>query len=125
VGLVDGAEGGTRYGFAAGLVVDLVSGGLMGVFALVYLLVGFASGAARPFLTGAPLVGQVVVGALGGGAAVLLYGVLALLFAPEMLTMTSVVAGTLVAVVMSAVLAPFVIVPVSAVLSRLEAAGPQ
>jgi rod shape-determining protein MreD len=122
VGLTDGAESGTRYGFAAGLLVDLLSGGLVGLSALVLLLVGFGSGVVRPFLTSSTLLTQVVAAAIGGAFAVFGYGVLSLLFGPEGQSGGAVLVGSVVAAGMSALLAPLVLPPVSSVLRRVDPA---
>jgi rod shape-determining protein MreD len=79
--LVDGAGTGARYGFAAGLAVDLLSGGAqpVGVSALVLLLVGYTVGAIRPYLAGTAVVGEMAVAVVASAAVVLAYGLLALL----------------------------------------------
>jgi rod shape-determining protein MreD len=122
VSLTEGAETGLRYGFAAGLTVDLLSGGLIGLFALIYLLVGYGTGLARPFLSGSALVTQAVLGAVAGGASVLGYGALTLLFDPQGLTFGGVLIATLVTAVMSAVLSPLVVRPVGAALRKVDVA---
>jgi rod shape-determining protein MreD len=120
VSLSEGAESGLRYGFAAGLTVDLLSGGLVGLFALVYLLTGYGAGVLRPFLSGSALVTQVSLGAVAGGISVLGYGALTLLFDPGGLTLGRVLLAALVTAAMSGVLAPLVVRPVAAALRRVD-----
>jgi rod shape-determining protein MreD len=43
-GLLDGATGGVLWGFGLGLLLDALSGGLMGLGSLAYSLAGFISG---------------------------------------------------------------------------------
>jgi rod shape-determining protein MreD len=123
VSLTEGPESGLRYGFAAGLTVDLLSGGLIGLVALVYLLVGYGAGVLRPFLSGSALVTQVVLGAVAGGVSVLGYGSLTLLFDPEGLTIGAVLLSAIVTMIMSGLLAPFVVRPVGAALRRVDIAA--
>jgi rod shape-determining protein MreD len=124
VGLTDGGEAGARFGFAAGLAVDLIAGGLLGVSALVYLLAGFAVGSSRVFLTGSALVTQVAVGGAASAFAILAYGGLALLFDPRGLTPGAVVTATIVIGIANALLAPLVIRPVAAALRRVDVTLP-
>ena len=79
--LVDGHATGARYGFAAGLCADLLSGGsqLVGLSALVFLLVGDGIGRLRPYLSGTGHVGEAALGALAGAVAFGLFGGLSLL----------------------------------------------
>ena len=124
VGLADGGEAGARYGFAAGLAVDLVAGGLVGLTALVYLLTGFAVGALRPYIAGSTLAGQALVGAASTAAAILLYGALSLLFEPEAISAGAVILGALVAGIGNGLLAPLILRPVSAILRRVDVTLP-
>jgi len=79
--LVDGPRTGARYGFAAGLMLDLVSGTgqLVGLSSLVLLSAGWVAGQARPYLTASPLVGQIAVAGVVTACAVLLQGLLEML----------------------------------------------
>jgi rod shape-determining protein MreD len=75
--LADGPQAGIRYGFAAGLVRDLASGGaLLGLSSLVLLLVGWVAGQSRRYLSTSPIGGQMAVGGLASAAALLLQGIL-------------------------------------------------
>ncbi len=77
-GLADGPASGTRYGFVAGLVVDLLAGPqqLVGLGAFVLLLVGYLAGAGRRYLGGDTLVAQMI---LAGGVTAVGIGAYALL----------------------------------------------
>jgi rod shape-determining protein MreD len=122
VALADGAESGGTYGFASGLFVDLLGTGLVGPTALVLLLVGFATGLLRPYLTGPPVMVHVVSGGLAVTAASALLGLLLFLLDPADLTMRALVEGTLVTGLYSAALAPFVVRPAMALCRRVETA---
>jgi rod shape-determining protein MreD len=118
--LADGPETGARYGFVAGLVSDLLSGGnsLVGLTALVLLLVGDGVGRLRPYLAGTALVGEAAVAAGGGAVAFALYGVVALLLDLRQFTGPLVVQGTVASAVWNLVLGPVVCRPVAALSRR-------
>lgn len=120
VSLTDGGEAGSRYGFCAGLAVDLLSGGLVGLFALVYLLTGFLAGSVRPFLTGSALLSQIAVGAAASAFSVALYGGLTLLFDPRGLSAGTVLVAILVTGIGNGILAPVAVLPVAALLRRVD-----
>lgn len=65
--VLDGPGLGVRYGFAAGLAIDLLSGAdsVVGTSALILLLVGYLAGLARPYLASNPLAGTALVTGLG------------------------------------------------------------
>lgn len=121
IALVDGPETGGMYGFVAGLAIDLLGGGLVGLSALVLLLVGFGVGVLRPYLTGPPLGIHVVVGGLAVAAGSTLFGILLFLLEPADLTWSALVQGTLITTLYSAALAPFVIRATIALSQRVEA----
>lgn len=122
VALASGSESGATYGFAAGLLVDLLGGGLVGLFAFVLLLVGFGVGRVRPYLTGPRLAVHVVVGGAAAVAGSVGYGLLLFLLEPSDLTISALAEGTLVASLYSAAVAPFVVRPSAALSKRVEAA---
>lgn len=70
--VLDGPGLGLRYGFAAGLAVDLLSGGesVVGISALVLLIAGYLAGLARPYLAANQFAGTVLVAAVGTAAVV-------------------------------------------------------
>jgi rod shape-determining protein MreD len=119
--LAEGPDTGLRYGFVAGLAVDLLAGaGLVGVSALVYLLVGYLCGLLRPYVANTVLAGQVAVTAVAGAAAVLGYGLVALLLDFAHVNPLSVLAGALVVGLYDAAVAPFVCRPVAALSARFR-----
>lgn len=121
--VADGAGTGARYGFTAGLAVDLLSVGtqLVGTGALVLLLVGYASGAVRPYLAATGMVGQVAVAALASATAGLAYGLLAGLLEVAPLGTMATVGAAAATGVYNAVLAPAVLAPVGALCRHLPA----
>lgn len=123
VALADGSEAGARYGFAAGLAVDLIAGGLLGLNAIVLVLVGWGTGVSRTFLTGPPVLGQVLVGGAACAGAVAGHGLLAFLLDPDSVTVTGVLRSVLATGLYSAALAPFVVRPVVAAARRVAPAA--
>lgn len=123
VALADGSEAGARYGFVAGLAVDLIAGGLLGLNAIVLVLVGWAAGASRTYLTGPPVLAQVLVGGAACAAAVAAHGLLAFLLDPDSVTATGMLRSVLATGLYSAAVAPFVVRPVVAGLRRLTPAA--
>lgn len=123
--LADGPGTGARYGFAAGLAVDLLSTGsqLVGTAALVLLLVGYASGAARPYLAATGLVGQVTLAGLASTITVLTYGLLSQMLEVASSTPLQAALSALATGLYNTLLAPLVLVPVIALSRRLPVAG--
>lgn len=123
--LVDGPGTGARYGFAAGLAVDLLSTGsqLVGTGALVLVLVGYGCGVVRPYLSATGLVGQVALAAAASTVAVLAYGLLSQLLEAAPSTPFDAVQSGLATGLYNALLAPLVVVPVG-VLSRRVPGAP-
>jgi rod shape-determining protein MreD len=124
-GFTDGPETGMRYGFLAGLASDLLGGAdqLVGLTALVLLLVGYASGQARPHLTIATLGGTVLAGGLAGGLASVGQGLLTFMLDPARLSAVTMLESILVTGLYSALLAPFVVRPVAALSRRIRPAS--
>lgn len=108
--LSDGPDTGARYGFAAGLATDLLSGEshVVGLTALVLLTVGWAVGSVRSYLSGTALVGPAAVAACAGAGAFALYGLLTLLLDLGQFTATSLAQGTLAVALWNLALAPLV-----------------
>jgi rod shape-determining protein MreD len=123
LGVIDGPGTGARFGFAAGLAVDLAGAGtnLVGISALVLLLVGYAAGLVRPYLTGTGLVGQVAVVAAGTMLALVGIGLLTVLLEVAAVGLEEVFRWALVAGLFNAALAPFAF----ALLARLTARYPR
>jgi rod shape-determining protein MreD len=120
--LVDGPGTGARYGFAAGLAVDLLSGGAqpVGVAALVLLLIGYTVGAVRPYLAGTAVVGEMAVAVVGSAAAVLAYGLLAVLLEATAAGLVETVWTALGTGLYNAVLAPLLFRPLQALSRRVS-----
>lgn len=124
VSMLEGPDTGLRLGFLAGLAQDLVSGGeaLVGLWALVIMGVGYASGLAKPYLAAtADRPSAILLGGVMAALATLAYGVLGKVFAVVGATWGQVLAATLVVGVYSALLAPFVIGPTQAVMRQFPA----
>lgn len=123
-GLADGPGTGARYGFAAGLAVDLLSTGsqLVGTAALVLALVGYTSGVVRPYLAASGLPGQVAVAAAASAAAVLSYGLLSQLLEVASSTPLAALQSAVATGLYNALLAPFVLLGVGAVTRRVASA---
>lgn len=119
--VAEGPGTGARYGFVAGLVIDLLSAGthVVGTAALVLLLVGYASGALRPYLSTTGLAGQVGVAAAASVVAVTAHGVLGQLLEVDSVSLLGVVRSALATGMYNAVLAPLVLLPVAALSRRL------
>lgn len=119
-GLTDGAETGVRYGFFAGLTVDLLSGGLVGLSALILLFLGYGAGVVRPYLTGSPFVAHLALGGMGAALATLAYGLLGALLDPVAVGAGGLVQATVVTALYSTLVAPAIIRPVAALARRVE-----
>lgn len=122
--VADGPGTGARYGFAAGLAVDLLSTGthLVGTGALVLLLVGYLSGTARPYLSATGLVGQIALAGLATTLAILAFGLLGQLLEVTPITLLAALGSALATGIYSALLAPLVLLPVAALSRRLPGA---
>lgn len=119
--IADGPGTGARYGFAAGLSVDLLSTGsyLVGTAALVLLVVGYLSGMARPYLSATGLVGQIALAGTASISAVLAYGLLASLLEVTAVSPLGAVRSALATGLYNALLAPLVLIPVAALSRRV------
>lgn len=124
VALAEGSGPAVRYGFAAGLFVDLLSTSsrLVGTSALVFVLVGYALGALRPYLAGGGLPARVVAVAAATVAAVLGGTLLDQFLGVTSAGLGSTVQSILAKGVGHALLTPVVILPLE-VLSRLLPGG--
>jgi rod shape-determining protein MreD len=120
-GLRDGPVAGMRVGFAAGLLADLLlSQSPVGLSVLVFTVLGYLVGMARPYLAPdswtAPILISAVAGLLGTAA----YGTLARLLGDERVTTTLILQASLTVAMTSALLAPVVV----RVVTRLTDAFP-
>lgn len=124
--LADGPETGARYGFSAGLVSDLLSGGhqVVGLTALVLLVIGDAIGRVRPYLSGAGIAGEAVAAAGGGAVAFAAYGIIALLLDLQQFTAVLVIQGAVAAALWNLLLGPLVSRPIAALSRRFTVSDP-
>lgn len=119
--LAGGPGTGARYGFAAGLLSDLVASTsrLLGSSSLVLLLLGYVLGALRPYLANTAVVGHVVAVALTSAAAVLGRSLLDQLLdvaSPGLFVMVQSAAAT---GLVHGLLTPVVIIPLEAAFRRI------
>jgi rod shape-determining protein MreD len=124
--LADGAETGARYGFAAGLGADLLSGPgqLVGISALVLLLVGYGLGSLRPYLPGTAHAGEAVMGAIAGAMTFGMAGGLSLLLDVRQFTATNVIQGVVATALWTAMLAPLACRPLARLSHRFSGGDP-
>ncbi len=121
LGLLEGPGSGLRYGFAAGLAVDLLASGdtILGTSALVFLLVGYAAGAARPYLAANELLGQTLASAAGSAAIVLLSRLLEVVLGVDGPDVVSLLLEAVGVAVWAVLLAPPLLLLLRTVLSSL------
>lgn len=117
VAFIDGPARGMVLGFAAGLLADLVTEGLVGVSALLLVIAGYTIGVARRQWTGGELPGRLLAGALGAAGVTLGELVLELVFSQTETSLGGVVAQVLVAGAFGLLLSPL-IMPAMGWLSR-------
>jgi rod shape-determining protein MreD len=122
--LRDGAATGVRVGFAAGLLTDLLlQGSAVGVSALVFVVVGYLVGIARPYLSPesvtAPLALSFAASLVGTAA----YGTIARLLGDARFTLQLVVAASLFVAFANTLLSPVVIGTVRALSGRFPVEG--
>ena len=120
--LADGPATGARYGFVAGLAVDLLSGDahVVGVVALVLTATGWVTGALRT-LTAGSLATQALAVGLASLLAALGLGIAQLLVGAGALGWQRVLTYALGLALYHAVLTPLLVRPVMHLWSRLEA----
>lgn len=110
VGMSGGAAAGLRYGFVAGLAIDLTAGpeAIVGISALLLLLTGYGAGLLRPFIAASQLPGQVIVAGAGVTMIVVLEELLGMLLGQEASPPLAMLVIALGAGLYAAVLAPLV-----------------
>jgi rod shape-determining protein MreD len=118
--LAGGPQTGLRYGFAAGLLLDLASGTnqLVGLSSLILLSAGWATGQVRPYLTTSPLGGQMAVGGLVTAVVLLLRGLLEMLLDIGQYSPFVLLQGVLVTGLYNAVLVPVVCGPLHSLVTH-------
>ncbi|MDP8970101.1 MAG: rod shape-determining protein MreD [Actinomycetota bacterium] len=121
--LADGRETGACYGFAAGLVTDLLAVGdsVVGLWALVLLGVGYGVGRIRPYLAGTAAFGEIAVSGLATACALTLYGLAALLLDREPFSLVDALRAAVVVGLFNGLLAPLLVRPVRALSRRVGA----
>lgn len=123
--LADGSGTGARYGFVAGLTVDVLSTGsqLVGTAALVLLLVGYSCGVARPYLSATGLVGKIALAMAATTLAVLSFGMLSQLLEVSSATPLQALQSALATGLYNVLFAPFVLAAVAALSAKLPVAS--
>ena len=81
VGSAEGPAAGARFGFAAGLLRDLLAGavGLLGPWMLAFLIVGYVAGVLRAYLAWEEITASALLGGAGALVAALVAGLLQVL----------------------------------------------
>lgn len=126
VAVVEGPATGARFGFVAGMGVDLLSGGahLVGLTALVLLLVGEGVGRVRPYLGGTQQAAALVLGAAAGIVAFGLFGGMSLLLDIRRFSAGFIIEGLVANALWAAVATPVVTLPVRAIARRFSQGEP-
>lgn len=83
--LAGGPVAGVRYGFLAGIAIDLLGGSaqLVGVNAFAYMLTGYGAGLVQPYLVSSGLLGDLVAGGVATALGDLLATTLGVLLGAE------------------------------------------
>lgn len=123
--LGDGPRTGARYGFAAGLAVDLLGGSdlLVGTWSLAFSVAGWGVGVLRTYLTGSPLVTQLGAATAAALMAIGIAGVMAMLLDSGRLTPVDMLVVAFGTALYNLPFVP-VVVPTVATLSRRWSAAP-
>lgn len=115
--LRDGAATGTRVGFAAGLLTDLLlQQSAVGLSALVYVGIGYTVGAVRPYLAQGSVTAPLLLAFLSGLIGTAGYGLLSRLMGDQRFTVELVTSASLFVAFLNTLLAP----PVLALVRRLD-----
>lgn len=121
VALADGADSGLRMGFGLGLAQDLLgaSEGLVGLWALVLLVIGYVTGRARPYTAAGGLPARMAVTGIAAGVALLGYGLLGKGLDVTAISWGRLVTGALVTALYTGLVSPAVLYPVTAAVRRV------
>lgn len=108
IALFAGPGMGVRYGFAAGLSLDILSGGeaILGVSALLLLLAGYGAGLAGPYIAASQISGQMIVGGAGVLALLLAEGLFSFMLGREPVSVLSLLQDAALSGLYAALLAP-------------------
>lgn len=124
VAVKDGPLAGSRVGFAAGALTDLlVAQTPAGVAALVFTVIGFAIGFARPYLAPDSVSAPVLLAFVSGLLGTLAYGLLALLLGEDRVTPTLLGQASLSVALYNTLLAPFALALVGRLSERFPLRG--
>lgn len=108
--LHDGPATGTRVGFAAGLLTDLLlQQSAVGLSALVYVAIGYTIGVVRPYLAPGSVTAPLLLAFLSGLVGTAGYGVLSRLMGDQRFTVALVTSASLFVAFLNTLLAPVVI----------------
>ena len=113
VALVEGPDIGLKFGFAAGLTQDLISGqaALVGLGALVVMAAGYAAGRMRPYIVASERTGSIALAGSLSAAATLASGLLGKTFGVIEPSLGRVLLATLIVGLYSALVSPLVMRP--------------
>lgn len=124
VGLRDGPLPGLRVGSVAGLLADLlVAQAPAGLSVLVYSVIGYVVGLARPYLAPGSLTAPIMLALLSGVLGTAGYGVLALLLGDDRVTLALLLQASLTVGLYNTLLAPIVLKVVAALSERFPLRG--
>jgi rod shape-determining protein MreD len=118
VAMTDGPVTAAIFGFAAGLVSDLLFADHVGVSALVYTVVGFGMGLGRVYVTTSSTLVHLLLAGLASFASVWLAGLVLRVF--ELSSWSFLVRTAPLVALYNLLLTPLVYPPVRALLERLE-----
>ena len=120
VAMASGPVPGATFGFSAGLVSDLLFASPVGVSALVYTVIGFATGTARIYVTSSRTVVHLLLAAAASFVSVWLSGLVLRVF--DLSSWDFLVRTAPLVALYNLLLTPFVYPPVRALLERLKPA---
>lgn len=118
VAMVNGPVTAAVFGFAAGLVADLLFANHVGVSALVYTVVGFGMGVGRAWITSSSTLLHLLLAGAASFASVWLAGLVLRLF--DLSSWDFLVRAAPLVALYNLLLTPLVYPPVRALLQRLE-----
>ena len=118
VAMTDGPVTAAVFGFAAGLVSDLLFANQVGVSALVYTVIGFGIGAGRPYVTTSSTLVHLLLAGAASFVSVWLAGLVLRVF--DLSSWDFLVRTAPLVALYNLLLTPLVYPPVRALLQRLE-----
>jgi rod shape-determining protein MreD len=118
VAMTDGPVTGATFGFAAGLVSDLLSANPVGVSALVYTVIGFGVGVGRVYVTSSSTLVHLLLAGAASFVSVWLAGLVLRVF--DLSSWDFLLRTAPLVALYNLLLTPLVFPPVRALLERLE-----